>query len=131
MFNLLKLAALVLLKSQNVTDTNSCRTFLRKQVLMLKGLAAETKTPLDDVHLRHFEFVLHCDALFEYAYRLIFDQLQTEEILFESADEGTIAELLGKAVPVNGTKSPEAIDPIVIMTLITRILSFINTIKNK
>jgi len=126
MFTLLKLATLVLLKSHQITDENSLRLFLRELVVLTKSLAEETKTHIDDMLLKPVEFIVNNDALFAYAYRLIVEQLQTREVLFESADEATIVELV-----TGDTEFPEAIDPVVIVSLITQIISLINNIKNR
>jgi len=71
--------------------------------------------------------MLNDDALFGHVYRLIGEQLQTEEVLFESADENTITEFVKNA----SSDNPEVIDPVVIVSLITRIISVINAIKTK
>ena len=140
MFPLLKLACLVLLKPYKVTDKESCRKFLFDMIPLIKPLAAKTETKLDDELLKHLTFVLNNDALFDYVYRLIFDQLQTEEILFESAVEGTVLELCiqGKNHPeglrahrTHGEDNPETINPIVIISLVTQLISLINTMKNR
>ena len=105
-----------------------------------KPLAAKTETRLVGKILKHLEFVLNNDALFDYVYRLIADQLQTEEILFESAVEETILKLCkqGQNHPeglrTNRTHkedNPEVINPVLIISLVTQIISIINTIKNK
>jgi hypothetical protein len=61
---------------------------------------------------------------------LVADQLQTEEILCEAAEEETIAKLLENTMP-NNLPLPEAINPAQIVLLITQIISIINTIKNR
>lgn len=130
MFHFFQLTAQVLLKPYQITDAASCRAFLAELVLLVRSRAAETKTQIDDTVLNGIEFVLHNKVLFEYVYRVILEQLQTPEILFESADENTIVELVESAAS-NNTKSSEAIEPILILSLVTQIISFINTIKNK
>jgi hypothetical protein len=126
MNTLLKLAGMVLLKSHRITDARSCQVFLRELVLLTKSLAIETKTPIDDALLKPIEFIVNNNVLFDYAYRLILDQLQAPDILFESADEDAISEIVE-----NSTESPETIDPVLIVSLITQIISFINRNKNK
>jgi len=106
-----------------------------------KPLAAKTETRLVGKILKHLEFVLNNSALFDYLYRLIADQLQTEEILFESAVEETILELCKqpenqnpKGLRANRTckeGNPEVINPVLIISLVTQIISIINTLKNK
>ena len=130
MFNLLKLAAEVLLKPYKITDKASCQAFLKTLISQIRSHAAATGTKIDHSLLKQIEFVVNNKLLFNYVYRLIFDQLQTAELLFESADEKTITELVKNTVP-NDSKSPEAINPIVIIALVTRIISMINTMKNK
>ena len=130
MFTLLKLATLVLLKSRQISDEHSLRQFLRELVSLTKSLAEETQTQIDDMLLKPVEFIVNNDALFAYVYQLLFEQLQTHEILLESADERMIVELVENRVS-SDTETPEAIDPVVIVSLITQIISFINTIKNK
>jgi len=107
-----------------------------------KPLAAKTELRLVDKILKHLEFVLNNDALFDYVYRLIADQLQTEEILFESAVEETILELCKQpesqnhpeGLRANRTRkegNPEVINPALIIALVTQIISIINTMKKK
>lgn len=133
MFHFLKLVAWVLVNPRvpanprNI-DKDSCRAFLLDLVVQLKSLAAKTSTKLDDAFLKQVEFIVSNTALFDYVYRLIADQLQTEEILFEEADDETIVELVGSAAS-NNTKTPEAVDPVVIVSLISQIISVINAIK--
>jgi len=124
MFDLLKLTMLVFLKPQKINDEKSCRAFLRELILLVKSLAMETETQIDDVLLNGVEFIVNNDALFAYVYQLILEQCQTPDILFESADEDTITKLVE-------SQSPEAIDPIAILSIVTQIISFINTLKNK
>ena len=130
MFHLLTLATRIFLLPHNVTDKESCRSFLLDFTSLVKSYAESTKTTLDDTLLKHIEFLLKNNVLFDYAYSVIFEQLQTEEILFESAEEETIIQLVENAV-VKETESPEAIDPVVIFSIIARIVDLINAIKNK
>jgi hypothetical protein len=130
MFQLLKIAAQFVLSPYQIADKASWRAFLLDLVVFAKSYIKTTNTKLADSLLQHVEFIVNNDALFDYIYRLIDCQLQTEEVLFESIDENIITELLENTLS-SDTKSPEAIDPIVIITLISRILSFINAIKNK
>ena len=121
---------MVLLKTHKITDANSCRVFLREWVLLTKSLAAETETQLDDVILERIEFILSNEALYVYTYELVFEQFQMPEILFESANEEIIIELVGQ-VPHDKTELLEAVNPAVIVSLITQFISVINTIKNQ
>jgi len=124
MFPLLTLTAQVLLNLQKITDKASWQVFLNEIVALVKTRAAETKTKLDETELRHIEFTLNNHAMFDCVYRLIAEQLQTPEILFESADEEALLESVEKATP-----APEAIDPVLIVSLVSQIISLINTIK--
>jgi len=130
MIRLLTLAIRLLLSHYKITDKGSCRTFLLRFVARIKSHAVETGTTIDEAFLRHIEFILKDGVLFDYAYSVIFEQLQTEEILFESAEEETIVWLVENAAAY-GTEPPEAINPAVIVSLITRIISLINSIKNR
>lgn len=130
MFHFLKLAAKVLLKQYNLTDKDSCKKFLLDLVGLIVPLARENGLKIDDTFLKHLQFVLNNDALFGYVYNLIRDQLRTSEIVFESADEDTILELCENTVP-DHTEYPEAINPIVIVSLVSQIISIINAIKNR
>ena len=130
MLNILKLAAQVALKPYNLTDKNSYKEFLLNLVSLVTPLAQKTRVSLDDVLLKHLKIILNNDLLFDYVYTLVRHQLQTEEILFESMDEDVILELCENAVS-NNTEFPEAINPIVIVSLISQIISIINSIKNK
>ena len=128
MFNFFKLAALVALKPYNLSGKDSYKKFLLDLVSLIQPLAEKTGLKLDDGLLKQLEFVLNNDLLFDYVYKLISNQLQTEEILFESADEDTVLELC--TVP-NNTEHPESINPIVIVSLVSQVISIINAIKNK
>ena len=125
MFHFLTLAFQEILRQYNIVDKDSCRTFLRDLVLLVQTRASETGITFDEATLKHVMFTLNNDALFDYSYRLIADQLQTEEILFESADEETIAGFAEDAA----ANTPETIDPVLIVSLVTQIISIINTIK--
>jgi hypothetical protein len=125
MFHLLTLTSQVLLNMHKITDAASCRTFLKEIVSLVKVRAAETKTPLDDVLLNGIEFVLNNDRLFRLVYDLVREQFQTPEILFESAENNAVAECVSEAAANN----PEIVDPVVIISLISQIISLINTIK--
>ena len=107
-----------------------------------KPLATKKESKLVGKILKHLEFVLNNDALFDYVYRLIADQLQMEEILFESAVEETILELCKQpenqnhpeGLRANRTRkkdNPEVINPALIISLVTQIISIINALKNK
>jgi len=130
MFHLLTLATRVLLSPHNITDKPSCRSFLAGLIVLVKTFATRINTKLDDTLLMHIEFVLNDSVLFDYVHGVIAEQLQTEEILFESAEKETIIELVEQAAAYDA-ESPEAIDPVVIFSIITQIVSFINNIKNK
>jgi len=130
MFHFLKLAALTVLKPYNLTNKDSYKKFLLDLVALVTPLAQKTGVKLDDALLKHLMFILNNDLLFDYVYKLVLNQLQTEEILFESADEDAVLELCENTVPGN-TEYPEAINPIVIVSLISQIISLINAIKNK
>jgi hypothetical protein len=130
MFHLLKFVAGVLLKPYNITDSESCRKFLHDLVLRIKPYVTESRTKIDDVLLKHIEFILNNDALFRYVHRLISNQLQTEEILVEAMDETVIAERIENTAPEN-TNSPEAINLVEIVSLIGKIVSIINAIKSR
>jgi len=124
MFTLLQLAAQVFLNLHN-TDEDSCRAFLKELILLVKARAAEIQTQLDDTELKSIEFVLNDNGLFGYTYWQIYEQCQTPEILFESVNEDTIIGLVEDAAENN----PEVIDPVVIVSLVSQIISIINTIK--
>ena len=128
MFHLLKIAIQTLMSPYNIADKASWRTFLFRLISLVKTRVAETDTKIDDAFLKHIEFVLRSDALFDYIYGVISDQLQTEGTLFESVEEEVIVGLLENGATA---ESPEAIDPVVIISLITQIVSFINRIKNR
>ena len=130
MFTLLKLSAMVLLKTHKITDKNSCRVFLHEWILLTKSLAAETETQVDDAILQRIEFIISSDALYAYIYQLIFEQFQTPEILFEPADAEAVSEFVEKAEQ-DKTGLPKAVNPAVIVSLITKFISIINAIKNQ
>jgi hypothetical protein len=130
MFQILKLASQVLLNPYKIVDKASCRTFLIEFVLLVRTFAAKSETQLDDAMLKVIEIILNNDALFDYVFQLISDQFQTNEILFESADEKTIVELIEK-IELTEIQFPEAINPVLVISLISQIISIINIVKNK
>ena len=124
MFPLLTLATQVLANAHNLTDKDSWRNFLKELAFLIRTRAMESKIRLDETELKHIEFTLNNHAMFDCVYRLIAEQLQTPEILFESADDDALLESIENAMP-----TPEAIDPILIVSLVSQIISLINTIK--
>ena len=125
MFDLLTLTSQVLANAHRLTDEASWRAFLKELVLLIRTRATETKTQLDDALVNGVLFVLNSNVLFGYVYRLIAEQFQTPEVLFESTDENTLFELCEHAAQDN----PEVVDPVVIVSFISQIVSIINTIK--
>ena len=123
MFPLIRLAMQVILQPQSLGDKDSCRKFLTNLLALVKPLAAQTKTELDDRLLQQLEYILKTDALFDYFYKLIADQFATNEIIFEGINESEVTAIVEQS-------APEAINPILIVSLITQIISLINAIKN-
>ena len=123
MFDLLTLTSQVLANTHQLTDESSWRAFLKDIVLLAQTRAKETQTVLDDTLVNSVLFMLNSDTMFGYVYRLIAEQFQTPEILFESADEETIAEWVAEA------DNPDAVDPATIVLLVSQIISIINAIK--
>jgi len=138
MFNFLKLAAQIALTHYHLTDKESYRKFLLDLLSSVPPLAQKFGVQLDDSLLRHLAFLLNSDALFGYIYTLIRNQLRTEEILFESANEETIRKLCESTAQAD-TEHPQAlgvqtlgvqaINPVVIVSLVSQILSIINAMK--
>jgi len=124
MFPLIRLALQFGLNQHLLNDKASCRKFLLNLVAVLKPMAEKTKTEIDDKLLLQLEYILKNDVLFDYFYKLIADQFATDEILFAEADESEVTALVEQA-PL-----PEAINPVVIISLVTQIISLINAIKN-
>jgi len=125
MSQLLTLAVQVLLDQYKITDAASCQAFLREFMRLIRARAAQTKVQLNLALMRNIEFVLSNNALFTYIYRTIIEQLQTPEILCESVND----EMIVKLVDETKEQSPEAIDPVVIISLVSQIVSVINAIK--
>ena len=94
---------------------------------IVKPLAAHTKTELDDKILQHLEYILKTDALFDYFYKLISDQLSTDAVIFEEVNETEVVSLVEQSA---SEPLPEAINPLLIVSLVTQIISLINAIKN-
>jgi len=129
MFDFLMLATQVILKPFQLGDRDACKKFLIDVIQSVKPLAAASKTKLDDNLLEHLQFVLNSDALYAYVYKLILDQLQTKEVLLESTDEDTILELCDTTTATD-ENLPKTINPIVVITLVSQIISIINAIKS-
>ena len=125
MFPLIRLVLQVTLKPHLLTDKASCKKFLLNLLDLAKPLAAKTKTELDDKVVHHLEYILKTDALFEYFYKLIADQFATNEIIFEDVNESEVNAI----VEQSAEQLPEAINPIVIVSLVVQIISLINAIK--
>lgn len=130
MFPLLKIAAQFVLAPYKIVDKASWRSFLLDIMQYAKSFAETTGTKLDDVTLMHIEFMLKNDAVFDYVYRLIAGRLGAEAIVFEAADENTVADLL-ENIAADETPSPKGIKLAMIMSIISQIISIIDIIKNQ
>jgi hypothetical protein len=130
MFPLLKIAAQFVLAPYKIVDKASWRSFLLDIMQYAKSFAKTTGTKLDDVTLMHIEFMLKNDAVFDYVYRLIAGRLGAEAIVFEAADENTVADLL-ENIAADETPSPKGIKLAMIMSIISQIISIIDIIKNQ
>ena len=119
---LLKIAAQFVLGH----DKDSCRSVLLDFVQFAKSFAETTKTTIDDAILEHIEFMLKNEALFDYVYRLVAGRFQTEAILFESVDENIVAELL----PSTPQDEPKGIQLAVILSIVTKIIALIDTMRD-
>ena len=126
MFPLIRLAMQVIFQPQSLGDKASCKKFLTNLLALVKPLAAQTKTDLDDRLIQQLEYILKTDALFDYFYKLISDQFATNEIIFEEANE---AEVLAIVEQSASEPLPEAINPVLVISLITQIISLINALK--
>ena len=125
MFPLIRLGIQVLFQSNSLSDKASCKKFLLNLIPLVKPLAAQTKTELDDKILQHLEYILKTDSLFDYFYKLISDQFATNEIVFEEVSESEVTAIVEQAAE----PLPEAINPILIVSLVAQIISLINAIK--
>jgi hypothetical protein len=130
MFKLLKIAVQFALAPYKVVDKASWRSFVLDIVLYAKSFAKTTDTKIDDMLIEHIEFILKNDTMFDYVYRLIAGQFETEGIVFESVDESLVADLL-LDVETDDTPSPKGIKLAVIISIINQIISIIDIIKNK
>jgi hypothetical protein len=92
----------------------------------VKPLVAQTKTELDDKIIQHLEYILKTDALFDYFYKLISDQFATDEIIFEDVKESEVIALFEQS---SSEALPEVINPLLIVSLVTQIISLINALK--
>jgi len=124
MFPLIRLALQVVLKTNFLGNKDSCKKFLLNLLALVKPLAVQTKTTLDDKIVQHLEYILKTDAFFDWFYKLISDQFATNEIIFEEVNESEVTAIVQTAEPL-----PEAISPILIISLVTQIISLINAIK--
>ena len=126
MFPLIRLAMQVFLKPYSLGDKASCKKFLENLIALVKPLTAQTKTDLDDRILQHLEYILKNDALFDWFYKLIADQFSTSEIVFEDVNDAELIAIVEQSSP---EPMPEMINPILIVSLVTQIISLINAIK--
>jgi hypothetical protein len=127
MFPLIRLAMQVIFQPQSLGDQASCRKFLTKLLALVKPLAAQTKTELDDKLMQQLEYILKTDSLFDYFYKLIADQFSTDAVIFEDVHASEMIALVEQSSP---EPLPEAINPVLIVSLVTQIISLINAIKN-
>jgi hypothetical protein len=125
MFPLIRLAIQAFLKPHTLNDKASCKKFLQDLLAFVKPLAAQTKTEIDDVILQILEYIVKTDTLFDYFYKLFTDQLSTNEIIFEDVDEDELFALLKQAPE----PLPEAINPLLIASLVSQAISLINALK--
>jgi len=126
MFKLIRLAMQVFLKPYSLGDKASCKKFLENLIALVKPLVTQTKTDLDDKILQHLEYILKTDALFDWFYKLIFDQLSTESVVFEDVNEAELVSIVKQSSP---EPMPEMINPVLIVSLVMQIISLINAIK--
>jgi hypothetical protein len=125
MFPLIRFALQAFLKPYSLSDKTSCKRFLENLLALVKPMAAQTKTELDDRILQHLEYILKTDVLFDWFYKLISDQFATNEIIFEDANESEILVIFEQvAEPL-----PEAINPLLIVSLVMQVISLINSLK--
>jgi hypothetical protein len=131
MFTLIKLAFQVVFKPYSLNDKTSCKKFIENILTLIKPLAAANKITIDETLLNQLEKILANDALFDYFFDLVKDQISNNDVLFESADESAIVSLCetSKARTQMGENMPEAINPIVVISLVTQMISLINAMK--
>lgn len=125
MFKLIRLAMQVVFKPYSLSDKASCKKFIENVLALIKPMSAANKITIDDTIITHIEKILASDTLYEYFFDLIANQLQTEELIFESVDEEAVTVLC----VTSSETMPEAISPLVIISLITQIISLINAMK--
>ncbi len=125
MFKLLQLAFQVVFKPYSLGDKASCKKFIENVLALVKPMAANNNITLDETIIAHIEKILANETLFAYFFDLIVSHLQIEEPVFESADNEAITALCETA---NETM-PEAISPVIIISLVTQIVSLINAMK--
>lgn len=126
MFQLIRLALQVVFKPYSLTDKTSCKKFIENILALVKPLAAQTKTELDDKLIQHLEYILQTDTLFDWFYKILVEQFSSDDVVFEDVAESEVVALLEQAAP---EPMPEAISPLVIVSLVTQVISLINAIK--
>jgi len=127
MLQILRLAFQVFCRPYDLGDKGSCRKFLENLLPLMKTLAEKTTTDIDDRILRHLEYILKNDVLYDYFYELISGMMGTNEIILKNGLEEEVTAIVEDAA-AHG-EMPEAISPIVIISLITQVISLINMIK--
>ena len=127
MFPLIRFMTRAFFQSYSLNDKPSCKKFLTDLLALVKPLTAQTKTDLDDRLLQQLEYILKTDALFDYFYKLISDQFATDEIIFEEANEAEVFVIVEQSAAAEPL--PEVINPVLIVSLVTQIISLINAIK--
>lgn len=126
MFPLIRLAMQVFLKPYSLGDKASCKKFLENLLALVKPLAAQTNTQMDDKILKHLEYILKTDALFDWFYQLIVDQFSSNDLVFEEMDETELVTMIEQS---SQEPLPEAINPLLIISFVTQIISLINALK--
>jgi len=125
MFPLIRLALQAIVKPYSLGDQASCKMFLLNLLALIKPLAAQTKTDLDDRIIQHLEYILKTDVLFDYFYKLVADQFSINDIIFEDVNEAEVLDILEQTPE----PLPEAINPILVVSLVAQIISLINSLK--
>jgi hypothetical protein len=131
MFTLMKLALQVVFKPYSLGEKASCRKFLENVLTLVKPMAKANNISMDDAIIVQVERILASDALFDYFYQLIADQFSTNEVLFESADEETVITLCENvnSARQTGENLPESVNPILVISIATQLISLINALK--
>jgi len=107
-----------------IADEEALRQWLRDLVAVLKAIAAETPTAIDDDGVEMLSSLLDNDAVWKVVYSTIV-LLVSDGILFGEAEEAELSDKLATAMADQPDAKVATIEPLVIIAVIRIIIALI------